>query len=133
MRPFHVARPLRTAGAGAVANAVIEIHALTIDRAAAFDGDVLGIGGVEQGEVAVAGRHPFAGGIILDFAAAEDSTLGRQVERDIAFQLHGAAKKIAGRHEHNAATIAIGGVDGRLNGGSVESCSITLAPKSRML
>ncbi len=126
MRPFHVAGPLRSARAGAVANAVIEIHALAIDRTAAFDSDVLGIGGVKQREVAVAGGYPFAGGIILDFAAAEDSTLGRQVERDIAFQLHGAAKKIAGRHQDDSAAIAVGGVDGCLNGGGVESCSITL-------
>ena len=35
-------------------------------------------------------------------------------------------EEIAGRHEHDAATIAVGGVDGRLNGGGVERCSVAL-------
>ena len=85
MRPFDVARPLRAAGAGAIANAVVEVHALAIDGAAAFDGDVLGIGGVEEYDVAVAGWNTFAGGVILDLAAAQEAALGREVEGDVAF------------------------------------------------
>ncbi len=129
MRPLHIARPLRAAGAAAIADAVVEVHALPIDRAAAFDRDVLRIGGVEQREVSVARRNALAGRIILNLSAAENATLRRQMQCDVAFQLHRAAKKIAGRHEHDAAAIVVGGIDGRLNGRRVERGPIPFRAK----
>ena len=114
-----------------------ELRALAVDRAGAFDGDVLGVDGEDEPDVAVAERgvavqrDGVAGVVLLAVGAAEQLASGGDVQGDVALQFDGADDEHAGGDEHRAALVAIAGVDRGLDGRGVERVAVAFGCRNR--
>ena len=107
-----------------VAFAGIELVAMAVDCATPFNGDVLGIRGVEHDNVAVVGWDSFTRGIILRIRAAKQTAGRREVKRHVALQFDRADDEIAGGNEDRAALVERTRVDGSLDGSGVERVAV---------
>ena len=110
----------------------MELGALAVDGAGAFDGDVCLLDGEEEGPVAVdeggvaAEGDGVDGVVLLAVGAAEEFCGGGDVEGDVALEFGGADEEGAGGDEDRAAAVACAGVDGGLERGGVEGGAVAL-------
>jgi len=121
------------AGRRGTANLRVELSALTVDGARAFDGDVLLPDSVEEspvavdeGGVATKGDGVY-GVILLAVGASKEFCGGGDVEGNVAFELGGANEEGSAGNEDGAATVCGAGVDGGLECGGVEGGAVAFS------
>ena len=108
----------------------MELEALAVDCAWAFDGYVCLLDGEEESPVSVdegrvtAERDGVYGVVLLAVGAAEEFCGGCDVEGDVAFELSCADEEGAGGDEDGASSIGCAGVDGGLEGGGIEGGAV---------
>src|SRR5262245_17299369 len=113
----------------------VKLRTLPVDGSQPFDESVFGVDGIEESHVAIteggvsAQRDRVCGAILLAVGGTQQFSLGRKMQRDVAFQLNGADNKHARRHKNDSALILTTGVNRRLNGAGVERGSVPFGAK----
>ena len=108
------------------------IGAVAVDRARPFHSHVFRVDGIDQAHISVpqrgiaAERHGVHVVVLLAVGGAQQRSVGRDAQRDVALELDHADDEDACRHQHDSAPIAGAGIDGGLHGRRVERGAVAL-------
>src|SRR5262245_44243593 len=129
MRALKVAFSGILSGAGIVSFARKEFCPIAVNGSQSFNGDVLGVRGGEQHDVAIAGRNAIACLVMFRAAAAQQSALRSQMQRNIALQLECADHELPCRDQHRSTFVIRTSINRRLNRYRIERNAIAFRAK----